>query len=155
MFPRNINTPGWIKDFVMTDPSTPVAAIATLQEREDEVYVLLQTTRSVHASPIEAVSAALATLQTQYEAMNGIACERYHDLAILGARLEAAESLANEIRACWGMEWDAREAFGNTNYQCVLDKLAAFDATALKKIEVPTMTQHDAAIDALKKAGES
>lgn len=32
-------------------------------------------------------------------------------------------SLYNEVSACWGMEGTAREAFGNTNYQAVADKL--------------------------------
>lgn len=46
--------------------------------------------------------------------------------------LEALDRLTGEVRACWGMEADAREAFGNTNFTVVAERLdAALAAIAL------------------------
>lgn len=46
----------------------------------------------------------------------------------------AMSSLMLNVRGCWGMaEWGLREIVGNTNYQCVSDKLAAAEAALATK----------------------
>jgi hypothetical protein len=44
-------------------------------------------------------------------------------LAAAPTMYEALRRLTFEVRGCWGMEGDARQAFGNTNYNAVSQRL--------------------------------
>lgn len=52
--------------------------------------------------------------------------------------LEALDRLTGEVRACWGMEADARAAFGNTNYTVVAERLDAA-LSAIAKATAPAI----------------